>query len=92
MLSKYMRYDWMQTITDIIGFILNFLNPILFFIGEMILLLINFFLNLFPDNMLWLYIIIAAGLVVIGIIVNTKWPGLEYTSIFQRVREDESEE
>jgi hypothetical protein len=92
MISKYVRYDWIQPITDIIGFILNFLNIILIFIGEMILIVINFLLNLFPDNMLWLYIIIAAGLVVAGIIVNTKWSGLEYTSIFSKVRKAEADD
>ncbi|MFX0188128.1 MAG: hypothetical protein ACFE8A_10370 [Candidatus Hodarchaeota archaeon] len=92
MISKYVRYDWIQPITDIIGFILNFLIIILIFIGEMILIVINFLLNLFPYNMLWLYIIIAAGLVVASIIVNTKWSGLEYTSIFSKVREEETDE
>lgn len=92
MMSEYVRYDWIQTITDIIGFILNVLSPILIFIGEMILTFISFFLNLFPDNMLWLYIIIAAGLVVLGIIINIKWSGLEYTSVFYRTREEEAEE
>ena len=92
MISEYVRYDWIQPITDVIGFMLNFLIIVLIFIGEMILIVINFLLNLFPYNMLWLYIIIAAGLVVAGIIVNTKWSGLEYTSIFSKRKEDEADD
>jgi len=92
MIYNYVRNDLTQMITDIIGYIFNLFSPILFLIGEFIILVINFLFNFFPDNFLWLYIIISIGLVVAGLIVNMKWPGIEYTSVFQRTRESEQQE
>ena len=92
MTYNYQRNDLIQMITDIIGYIFNLFSPILILIGDLIVLVIIFLFNFFPDNFLWLYIIISIGLVVAGLIVNMKWSGIEYTSVFQRTRESEQGE
>ena len=89
MIYNYVRNDLTQMITDVIGYIFNLFSPILILIGDLIVLVINFLFNFFPDNFLWLYVIISIGLVVAGLIVNIKWSGIEYTSVFQRTREGE---
>ena len=64
----------MQLFADIIAAILNFLRPIVSPMGQFMVLWMDFVLQFFPDG-LFTYIIIAAIIIVLGIIINTIWPG-----------------
>jgi hypothetical protein len=64
----------LQLFADIIAAILNFLRPIVSPMGQFMVLWMDFVLQFFPDGLLT-YIMIAAIIVVLGIIVNTIWPG-----------------
>jgi FtsZ-interacting cell division protein ZipA len=64
----------LQLFADIIAAILNFLRPIVSPMGQFMVLWMDFVLQFFPVELLT-YIILFAIIVVLGIIVNTIWPG-----------------
>ena len=89
MIIQVERVEWMQVLAAIIGFILEIFKPIVTPIGEWLVVWVDFLMNFFPSESLLLYIIIFIILIVAGIIINIKWPGEQYVSIFEKKEEEE---
>jgi len=76
----YAQTDIFGILAGIIGAILEFLTPIVVPIGEWMVGTVEFFLQFFPyGNYTWddliPYLMIFVVLLIIGIIVNSVWPG-----------------
>ena len=78
------RYEILQVIADIIGAILNFFKPWVTPIGAWLVSWIDVLLGFFPANNLTIYFVIFGVLVISGIIVNTKWPGVKYIEVYKK--------
>ena len=78
------RYEWLQVIADIIGAILNFFKPWVTPIGAWLISWIDTLLSYFPADNLTIYFVIFGVLVVSGIIINTKWPGVKYMEVYKK--------
>jgi len=89
MLIQVERVEWLQVLAAIIGFILEIFKPIVVPIGQWLVVWVDFLMYFFPSETLWFYIIIFFILIVGGIIINIKWPGEQYVSIFDKKEEEE---
>ena len=87
MINQVERNEWMQVLANIIGFILNIFKPIVTPIGSWLVIWIDFLMNFFPSENMTIYIVIFVILIVAGIIINVKWPGEQYVSIFEKKEE-----
>jgi len=84
------RYEILQVIADIIGAILNFFKPWVTPIGAWLVSWIDVLLGFFPADNLTIYIAIFVVLIISGIIVNTKWPGVKYIEVYKKDGTDET--
>ena len=64
-----------QLLADIIAFILNFLRPVVSPLGEFMVAWMEIVLQFFPTGSLVFYITFFIIIVLLGVIVNTIWPG-----------------
>jgi len=78
------RYEILQVIADIIGAILAFFKPWVTPIGAWLVSWIDVLLGFFPADNLTIYFVIFGVLVISGIIVNTKWPGVKYIEVYKK--------
>jgi len=78
------RNEFLQIIADIIAVILAFFQPWVTPIGAWMVSWIGFLLAFFPDDNLTIYYVIFGILIISGIIVNTKWPGVEHHDIYAK--------
>jgi len=67
--------DILRAIAYYVGLILNFLKPYILPVGEWMIIWVEYLLNFFPTEDLTIYFAIFIFLIVIGAIVNSKWPG-----------------
>jgi hypothetical protein len=82
--QKFVRYEFLEILAGIIGFILEIFKPIVTPIGEWMVYWVGFLLQYFPTGSLTVYIVIFAVLVVSAIIINTKWPGEKYIPVYTK--------
>ena len=78
------RYEILQVIADIIGGILAFFKPWVTPIGAWLVSWIDVLMGYFPADNLTIYIVIFAVLVISGIYINTKWPGVKYIEVYKK--------
>jgi hypothetical protein len=71
----FQAVDFLKILADIVGAILNFLQPIVSPIGAWMVNWIDVALHIFPTDGLTLYIVIFVALIVSGALINIKWPG-----------------
>lgn len=86
------RYDWLQSLAEIIGIILNFFKPVVTPLGEFTVLWIDFLMNFFPSKNITIYVVIFIILICSAIFINTRWPGEQYVSIFGKDSESSDSE
>jgi len=84
------RYEILQVIADIIGTILAFFKPWVTPIGAWLVSWIDVLLGFFPADNLTIYFVIFGVLVISGIIVNTKWPGVKYIEVYKKEGVDDT--
>ena len=87
MINQVERNEFMQVLAHIIGFILEIFKPFVTPIGEWLVIWVDFLMNFFPSENMTIYIVIFVILIVAGIIINVKWPGEQYVSIFEKKEE-----
>lgn len=86
------RIEFLQILADIIAFILGLFQPIVTPIGEFMVLWIDVVLGFFPTESLTFYIVIYVVLVISGAIVNIKWPGVKYDSVYTKEEDDDDDD
>lgn len=90
--QQFERIPFLETVAQIIGAILGFFQPIVTPIGSWMVSWVDLILYYFPSDNLTIYIVIFIILVVSGIIINTKWPGEAYYSVYKdETKETDSE-
>ncbi|MFX0071390.1 MAG: hypothetical protein ACFFAO_09905 [Candidatus Hermodarchaeota archaeon] len=87
-MQEFERYDFLETIAQIIGFILGIFRPVVTPLGEAMVFWVDYLLTYFPSDNLTIYIVIFVVLIVSAIIINTKWPGEVIYSVY---KDEESE-
>lgn len=85
------RIPFWQLIADIMEWVLTIFKPIVYPIGLVMVLWIDFLLRFFPSENITIYIVIFCVLVICGIIVNIKWPGEKYVKVFTKEETDDIE-
>ena len=90
--QEFERSPFWQLIADIMEWLLTIFKPIVYPIGLVMVLWIDFLLRFFPSENITIYIVIFCVLVICGIIVNTKWPGEKYVSVFTKEEETDDSE
>ena len=78
------RYEILQVIADIIGAILAIFKPWVTPIGAWLVSWIDVLLRFFPADNLTIYFVLFGVLVISGIYVNTKWPGVKYIEVYKK--------
>lgn len=84
--------DILRTIAGVVAIIINLLKPILVPIGEWMIIWIEMALQFFPQDDLTIYFVIFMSLIIVGGIINGKWPGDKPPAIMEKDTEtiDES--
>ena len=80
--QEFERNPFWQFIADLMGFILMIFKPIVYPIGQVMVIWIDFLLRFFPSENITIYIVIFFVIVIAGIIVNCKWPGEKYIRVY----------
>jgi len=80
--QEFERNPVWQFIADLMGFILMIFKPIVYPIGQVMVLWIDFLLRFFPSENITIYFVIFFIIVIAGIIVNCKWPGEKYFRVY----------
>ncbi|TFG26439.1 MAG: hypothetical protein EU532_09795 [Promethearchaeota archaeon] len=90
--QEYQRFEFLQIIADIMTLILKTMQPYVTPIGAWMVSWVGFLLKYFPTNSLAIYIAIFVILVVSGIIINLKWPGEKYITVYTKEDSDRDTE
>jgi hypothetical protein len=90
-LQEFVRYEFLEVIAEIIGFILGLFKPYVIPIGDWMVGWVTFLLNFFPTDSLMIYYIIFGVLVISGIIINLKWPGEKLITVYRSEDEKDSD-
>jgi hypothetical protein len=92
----FLLLDALQDFVNVMGGILQFFYPILSPIGIFMVIWVNAVLSIFPQIHIAFYIVLCIILIIIGIVVNSRWPGdkpVEGTSgLDENLLEEESSE
>ena len=80
----FQEFDIFRVLAEIIAIVLGFLKPYVEPIGLWMIGWVEFLLNFFPDDNLTIYFAVFIFLIVIGVIVNSKWPGDKPSAIKER--------
>jgi uncharacterized membrane protein len=80
--QEFERNPVWQFIADLMGLILSIFKPIVYPIGQVMVLWIDFLLRFFPSENITIYFVIFFIIVISGIIVNCKWPGEKYVRVY----------
>ncbi|MGQ4875119.1 MAG: zinc ribbon domain-containing protein [Promethearchaeia archaeon] len=76
--------DFWSILAQIMSMIIGFFRPYIVPIGEWMIGWVEFLLNFFPDDDLTIYFTIFIFLIIIGAIINSKWPGDKPIAIYEK--------
>ena len=80
----YQEFEIMRFLAWLIGVALGFLRPFVEPVGIWMVGWVEYLLQFFPSDDLTIYFVIFIVLIVLGVIVNSQWPGDKPQAITER--------